>query len=497
MNKYKLRKHLRGLQAQSRALALATTPTGEPRSLTADEQAQLATLAAQIDEVNARLDALEQAEADRDGDQADGDEAETRDGDQADGDQADEPEPSRRSAPAPAASRAGPPAATGRRSTPIEGRPAARTGAPRPYSVLRAMRCMLESRRLDGLEGELSQELARRAGREPEGFFMPIGTEPEFRGMIAPTVHVGPGVERRDTLNTTTGAGTIFTTPELPFIELLRAKLVMRAMGAQFLTGMQGKFSIPRQTAGVGAAWILEGAALTPNNQAMDQVPLVDKTLGAATTLTRKFIYQTSLDAEAFVRNDLAASLATELDRAAINGSGSGATPLGILQNTAIQTASASLALGANGGAPTLATIIGLESLVATANATGAAPKYLTSPAGRGRLKATPKIGTTYPLMLWGDQAGGNGVGELNSYEAHATTNVPSNLVKGSASNCTAIIFGNWADLIIAQWGGIDVMVNPFTGQLSGSVTISMMMEADVAVRHAESFAIVSDVTPS
>jgi len=64
-----------------------------------------------------------------------------------------------------------------------------------------------------------------------------------------------------------------------------------------------------------------------------------------------------------------------------------------------------------------------------------------------------------------------------------------------SVGNLGAIIFGNWQDLVVAQWGGIDVIVNPYTNQTSGTVTISMLMEADVQVRHPESFAIIVDST--
>lgn len=347
------------------------------------------------------------------------------------------------------------------------------------YNLLRAMQANLEQRNLDGFEGEISQEISRRHGKSPQGFYMPTGMEPEFRD-----------------LTTTTGTGAVFVVPELPFIELLRNKLVISDLGATFLTGMSGKFSIPRQNAAGGAFWVAEAATITTSNQTLDQVAFVDKTLGAATNMSRKFIYQSSIDAETFVKNDLARVLAIEIDRVAINGSGSGAQPTGILQNSTVQTNSASLAVGTNGGEPTWAKVVAMETQVAAANADRGSLRYLTSPSLRGNLKSTPKVGTTFPTFIWeGDALNENNVpvGEVNGYPAYATNNVPANLTKGTATNCSAMIFGNFEDLVIAQWGGIDVVVNPFTGQLSGAVQVSMLMEIDLELRHPESFAIITD----
>lgn len=337
------------------------------------------------------------------------------------------------------------------------------------YSILRAMRCAAESKPVDGFEGEVSQEIALRHGKKPQGFYMPLGTEPEFRG----------------NLDTSTGTGAVFVLPELPFIELLRNKTVLKELGATFLTGMNGKFSIPRQSGAGTATWVAESSSVTGANQTFDQVAFVDKSLMAATNISRKFLYQSSVDAEAFVNNDLALILAIELDRAAINGSGSGAIPIGILQNTTIQTGSTSLALGTNGAAATFANLVAMETVVANANADRGSLKYLTTPAARGKLKVTQKA-TNYPEYVWQDN-------EINGYEAVATNNVPANLTKGTGTGLSGIIFANWNDLVVAQWGGVDVVVNPYSNQLSGAIQISMMLEADIQVRHPESFAIISD----
>jgi HK97 family phage major capsid protein len=70
---------------------------------------------------------------------------------------------------------------------------------------------------------------------------------------------------------------------------------------------------------------------------------------------------------------------------------------------------------------------------------------------------------------------------------------VPSNLVKGTSSDCSAIIFGNWADLIIGQWGTVDVLVDPYTGGAAGTVRVRVLQDVDIGIRHAESFAAIKD----
>ena len=83
---------------------------------------------------------------------------------------------------------------------------------------------------------------------------------------------------------------------------------------------------------------------------------------------------------------------------------------------------------------------------------------------------------------------------ELNGYASHVTNHVPSDLDKGTATGvCSAILFGNWADLIMAFWGVVDVVVDPYTLATSGKLRITTTVFADIAVRHPESFAAMKD----
>ena len=81
-----------------------------------------------------------------------------------------------------------------------------------------------------------------------------------------------------------------------------------------------------------------------------------------------------------------------------------------------------------------------------------------------------------------------------SSIRLNRNANVPSNLTKGTSSGvCSAIIFGNFNDLIIGQWGGTDILVDPYTGSGSGTIRVVVFADVDVAVRHAESFSATQD----
>lgn len=336
----------------------------------------------------------------------------------------------------------------------------------RGYSVLKAIREQMKGG-ITGLEKEVSDELAHRNKKEPQGFYMPFNLP----------------VENRD-LNLTTGtgakAGTVVDASN--FISLLRNKMLVGSLGARMLDGMVGDFSLPRQSGGGTAYWVTEGNAPTESNQTADQVNFVPSTVGAFTDITRKFILQSSLSAEEFVRNDLATVLALELDRIAYNGSGSGAEPEGIIQNSSVTT----VAINTNGGAPTFAKMVELESAVATNNADIGSLAYVTTPYGRGELKTTAKDAGS-GRFLWENN-------QVNGYDAYATNQVPSDLTKASGNNLSAVIFGNFNDIVYAFWSAVDVLVDPYTASTSGTVRIVCLQDCDMQLRHNESFAKIVDL---
>lgn len=308
----------------------------------------------------------------------------------------------------------------------------------------------------------------------------------EQMGKAARGILVPSDVLKRDlSVGTTTAGGHTVATDLLAgsFIDLLRNRSYMMQV-ATVLSGLNGNVAIPRQTAGATAYWVAEAGAPTESQQAFDQVTLSPKTLGGFTDFGRRLMLQSSLDVEAMVRRDLATVLALEIDRAALHGSGSSNQPTGVAATSGI----GSVAGGTNGLAPAWSHIVALETEVAIDNADIGSLMYITNAKVRGKLKGVEKASTT-GLFVWE-----SGDTPLNGYRALVTNQVSSTLTKGTSSGvCSAIFFGNWADLLIGMWGGLDLLVDPYTASTTGTVRVTALQDVDVAVRHPESFAAMLD----
>jgi HK97 family phage major capsid protein/HK97 family phage prohead protease len=343
----------------------------------------------------------------------------------------------------------------------------------RQFSFIRAIRASATGDwREAGYEREVSDEIARQSGRTPKGFFAPasawgqrnliVGADADG-GYLKPTDHYGN-----------------------EFIAALRGRLVTAGLGARILSGLRGDISIPKLSAGVAAAFVGEGSAVAEVNQTFAAVTLAPKTLGAFTDISRKLMAQSDPSAEAIVRDDLLNAVAAKLEDVTIEGSGSN-EPTGITQTSGI----GSVAIGTNGGAPTWASAINLVKEVEADNAALTDNlAYLTNPKVKAKLASTAK-GSGDSVMImeapWD---------RLYGYPMGITTHVPSDLTKGSTSGtCSAMIFGDFSQLMMGFWSSPDVLVDPYTGGSAGNTRVIVLQDVDVAVRHAQSFAAVLDYT--
>ena len=270
------------------------------------------------------------------------------------------------------------------------------------------------------------------------------------------------------------------------FIDVLRARLVVRQAGAFVLDGLVGNVAIPKKTGAASVYWVAEGVAPTESEASFGSVTLSPKTCGTFTDVTRTMLLQSTPGIEQIVRADLAGSIAAGIDIAGLHGTGANDQPTGVAATSGI----GSVAGGTNGLAPSDDHIIDLETAVATANADIGALSYITNAKVRGKLKKTD-IGTDTGLRVW-DRVSGNT--PLNGYRAFVTNNVASDLDKGTSTGvCSAIFFGNWSDLIIGSWAGLDILVDPYSQSSTGNVRIRAFQSVDIGVRHAGSFAAMLD----
>lgn len=350
-------------------------------------------------------------------------------------------------------------------------------GEVRRFSVMRAINALVNpgdagAQRAAAFEREASDAVAKVMGKSARGLFVPTDVQKAGRrDLTAGTANAGGYAVATDLL-----AGS--------FIDALRNAMVISGMGTRMLTGLVGQVAIPKLSSGATAYWVAENTAPTESQQTLAQVTMSPKTVGAFTDISRRLLIQASIDVENMVRTDLATVLGLAIQQAAINGSGSSNQPSGLLT-----LVTPGVVGGTNGAAPTWANIIALETAVAVANADVGAMGYLSNAKVRGKLKVTEQFSTTNGRPVWAE-----GNTPLNGYRAGVTNAVPSNLTKGSATGvCSAILFGNFADLMIGMWGSLDLMVDPYTGSTAGTVRVVALQDVDVAVRNVESFATMVD----
>lgn len=250
------------------------------------------------------------------------------------------------------------------------------------------------------------------------------------------------------------------------FIDMLRATAILPKLGARMVGGLVGNIDIPKKTAGSAAAWIAEDGTAPNSGIKIGQVSGSPKTLSARSQLSRKLLKQSSLDVEAMVRQDFAEVLGLEMDRCGIHGSAETGAPDGLDDKAGINIVDFAVA-----SQPTYKEVVSCWEKVRTANAAVGSLGFAMSPLMAAHLMTTPKFtGGDRPIM--------EEIGKLFGFVAPETSQILA----------TDLWFGNWSDLLILSWGGLDILVDPYTESTSGAVRVTAFQDTDFIIRNEKSF---------
>jgi HK97 family phage major capsid protein len=332
------------------------------------------------------------------------------------------------------------------------------------FSLLRAIHALANptdrrAQEAAAFEFECSQAAAKAYGRTAQGILLPAEVLRNWK---------------RD-LNSSDEAA-LFTDDFRggDFIDALRnASSVMQA-GATMLSGLSGDVKIPKKTGVASTGWISsEGGAAAESEMTVGSVSMTPKTLGAFTDITRQLMIQSSLDVEALVRDDLAQSIALAIDLGALAGSGSSGQPTGIKNTGGINVVDFGAAPDL---IPTYAQVVELETKVREDNALGNGGAYIANATMYGALKSVEKAANTAQFVV---EPGGT----MNGYRTIVSNQVASG----------DLYFGDFSQLLVGMFGGIDIVVDPYTASTSGTVRVVALQSCDVAVRHATAFCIGND----
>lgn len=311
------------------------------------------------------------------------------------------------------------------------------------FSLLKAINDIANNRQLDERALEVVNQGITEMRKAGQNYSGQIQLPLEERAVVQATVE-GQGAETvaEDLLN---------------ILEPLRAKLVLAQAGASYMTGLVGNISIPAYS-GSQVTWEGEVADAKDGAGTFTEVKLEPHRLTAYIDLSKQFLIQDSVSAEEMLKRDIVNAIANKLEATILGSETIVNAPEGLLNGVV-----------ADSSAITYEDIVAMETELEEANVRGDI-KFVVSPSAKAVLKTTKLDAGSGKFAMEGN--------EVNGYPVLCTSAVAG---KG-------VIYGNFNDLVIGQWGGIDLTVDPYTQAANGKVRLVINAYFDAKPRRAESF---------
>lgn len=254
-----------------------------------------------------------------------------------------------------------------------------------------------------------------------------------------------PTSELREAITVTAEGEDVVATEIYDILEPLRAKNVLVAAGAKFITGLVGDVQVPSMSAS-NVTWEGETASAKDGGQTFTAVKLSPKRLTAYVDISKQFLVQDSKSAEALIRQDIINAINSKLE-ATILGSAAGTTtqPAGIFNGVSKTTIAS------------FKDICNMEAKIEDANVIGEC-KYVMSNKAKAALRNMAKSAKSTELVMEG--------GTIDGTEVLNTSNVEEQNV----------VYGDFSNLAIGQWGSIDLLVDPYTK--AGDAQVRLVVNA-------------------
>ena len=352
----------------------------------------------------------------------------------------------------------------------------------RKFTLGKIIEARLQGTPIQGLEREMLDDAnseARSLGISPKGIYLSSD--------ILNVMHE----KRTMSAGSATAGGNTIQTDKVGFFQALYAKRVLQTLGVKYLTGLSNNVDLTGLGTGVTTGWALETANAVSGDPVTASRAMTPHRLAAYIDLSNQLLIQNpSLDG--YVMESFMEAIYVAVEAAYINGTNADGQPLGLLSTPNIQD----VAIGANGGAPTLAFILSLIEKLGTANANVENLKFLINPKVEAKLKQTPIDGGSGAMVMAYQNYFSGTPGVIDGKITAVTSNVPSNLVKGSSGAvCSAIICGEFNKSVIGQFGGMDMIVDTVSQAIGGKVRIVGNTFWDMAFEQPAVFGAIKDAT--
>lgn len=403
----------------------------------------------------------------------------------------------------------------------------------KPYSVARLMLALAEKNpEIAPMEYSISKKL-EAAGYAPSfgGVWVPLGGDELWRtpGFEAhmdalaleikqafPRFEVDPEeiawIQRRfslkamDPLDDTAGGSLIPLPAQGPLIEAMRAQAVFSRAGAtQVPLPPQGAIHFPREMGDPTFAWLAPNAQISDSTPTTGGITLSPKRAGGLVKLPNDLLRFASPAAEGLVRTGLAQRGALTEDLAFLEGAGATLTPLGLLnynRSTAETPTADKVTLhvagtvGNDGNTFTPEDVLKMMGLIEEAPDPQGPNAWVMRPTmfvGLANLRSGTGAGAgTGPFLfpVTRGALGGAVSKELSGLPVLTSTQVSKTRAKGTASNLTYILTGNFRRFYIGRVGAIELAASTERGFELDQTWIRAILRVDGAATRPEAFCV-------
>ncbi len=311
------------------------------------------------------------------------------------------------------------------------------------FSVARAIQAVTNGQALTGAEAEASQEARSQAASQGVQLAGQIALPSEFRADPMSAGSVTGGVQVNE---------DIFDDGK-SIVSNLRPNTVFDKLGATYFRNAAGPVVIPVQNANTSASELDELESITPENIGMTQVTLNPQRIGAGSAYSRQLLTQSLENLDAFIMGDLNRTMGLAQDAYLIAKLYAGIT-----------------ATDATGVAVEEVPYL-MEEALRLADANADAAKFAIDPSTNRRFRRAAL-----------DAGSGLFAGTTQSTIGYG--NVTSTMF-----NTDDALFADFSDFVVCEWGGVDLIVDPYTGAAQDVVKVTANTYLDGAVRRADSFA--------
>tara|TARA_Y100000310_G_scaffold7539_1_gene8245 strand:- start:5424 stop:7436 length:2013 start_codon:yes stop_codon:yes gene_type:complete len=367
------------------------------------------------------------------------------------------------------------------------------------YSISKAIRYLdgrvnnsaTQMKSNSGIHIDIHQELLKKHG-----------SPSDVSGLLVPECIRAKRAERVDYMSVNAGSNLTNTAASLSQDEyrpqdlqtILRNNVIFEQLGAITLNGVTSQLVFPKQTAGTTLSWETaenQNAGATSATYSNETVGM--KTISGYVPMTRQLIFLSDPSIDTLIISDLGFAMADTINTAFFNGAGSNLTsldhPVGIMNNSGINN----IAAATNGDALTYDMLVDFDGEIANNNFRNYNPRWITNSKVISKLKKTViESGTTAERIL------GKKDVELLGDPFLRTNSIPNNLTKGTGSNLSAIIYGDFgaggASTIITNFGSLELDVDRTTNVLSGAVNIIIRKSTNVFFRRPNAISVKKDV---